>query len=36
MLEGFQFIGIERDEEYIKISESRIAAAVKSAANESA
>lgn len=36
VLEGFQFIGIERDEEYMKISESRIAAAVKSAANESA
>lgn len=26
-LEGFQFIGIERDEEYMKIAESRIAAA---------
>jgi site-specific DNA-methyltransferase (adenine-specific) len=31
-----QFIGVERDEEYMKIAESRIAAAVKSAANESA
>jgi DNA modification methylase len=27
VLEGFQFIGIERDEEYMKIAESRIAAA---------
>lgn len=36
LLEGFQFIGIERDEEYMKIAESRIAAAVKSAAAESA
>lgn len=36
VLEGFQFIGIERDEEYMKIAESRIAAAVKSAIAESA
>ena len=36
VLEGFQFIGIERDEEYMKIAESRIAAAVKSAVAESA
>ena len=35
VLEGFKFIGIERDEEYIKIAESRIAA-VKSADAESA
>jgi len=27
VLEGFQFIGVERDEEYMKIAESRIAAA---------
>jgi site-specific DNA-methyltransferase (adenine-specific) len=27
MLEGFNFIGIERDEEYFKIAEARIAAA---------
>jgi len=27
MLEGFQFIGVERDEEYMKIAESRIAEA---------
>jgi len=25
--EGFQFVGIEREEEYMKIAESRIAAA---------
>ena len=36
LLEGFQFIGIERDEEYMKIAESRIAAAIKSASAESA
>ena len=36
VLEGFQFIGIERDEEYMKIAENRIAAAVKSAVAESA
>lgn len=33
---GRRFIGIERDEEYMKIAESRIAAAVKSAVAESA
>ena len=33
---GRRFIGIERDEEYMKIAESRIAAAIKSAAAESA
>jgi DNA modification methylase len=27
MLEGFDFIGIERDPEYVKIAEARISAA---------
>jgi site-specific DNA-methyltransferase (adenine-specific) len=30
ILEGFQFIGVERDEEYMKIAEARIAAAIES------
>ena len=30
ILEGFRFIGIERDEEYMKIAEARIAAAIDS------
>ncbi len=30
ILEGFQFIGIERDEEYMKIAEARIAVAIES------
>jgi predicted RNA methylase len=30
ILEGFRFIGIERDEEYMKIAEARIAAAIES------
>jgi len=32
VLEGFQFIGVERDEEYMKIAESRIAAATNECA----
>ncbi len=32
VLEGFRFIGIERDEEYMKIAESRIAAATNECA----
>ena len=33
MLEGFQFIGIERDEEYMRIAKNRISAAIQSSDN---
>jgi site-specific DNA-methyltransferase (adenine-specific) len=36
MLEGFQFIGIERDEEYFKISKHRIEKAKSAKASEHA